>query len=80
MGGDLMVNQPVDTATEAHELISEAGEAIKASWEIIKAALRGMGGTSDISEVSSLVMLPRPPPARPSMGILEPPGPCISAK
>jgi hypothetical protein len=73
MGRDLVVNQPADTATEAHELVSEAGEAIKASRETIKAALRRMGAASDISEISSLVVPPRLPPARPSMGILAPP-------
>ncbi len=73
LGRDLMVNQPADTATEAHELISEAGEAIKANREIIKAVLGGLGAASDISEVSSLVMPPRPPPARPSMGNLVTP-------
>jgi hypothetical protein len=50
---DLVVNQSAATATEAHELVGEAGEAIKASREMIKAALRGMGAASDISEVSS---------------------------
>jgi hypothetical protein len=73
MGRDLMVNQPAATATEAHELVSEAGEAIKVSREMIKAALRGMGAASDISEISCLAGLPRPPPARPSMGNLAPP-------
>ncbi len=43
MGKDLVVGQPADTATEAHELVSEVGEAIKASRELIKAALRGLG-------------------------------------
>jgi cobalamin biosynthesis Mg chelatase CobN len=71
MGRDLVVNQP--TATEAHELVSEAGEAIKASQETITAALRGMGAASDISKISCLAGLPRPPPARPSMGNLAPP-------
>ncbi len=73
MGRDLVVNQPAATATEAHELVSEAGEAIKASRETITAALRGMGAVSDISEISCLAGLPRPPPARPSMGNLAPP-------
>jgi hypothetical protein len=73
MGRDLVVNQPAAIATEAHELVSEAGEAIKASRETIKAALRGMGAASDISEISCLAGLPRPPPARPSMGNLAPP-------
>ncbi len=73
MGRDLVVNQPAATATEAHELVGEAGEAIKASRETIKAALRGMGAASDISEISCLAGLPHPPPARPSMGNLAPP-------
>jgi hypothetical protein len=72
-GKDLVVNQPTATATEAHELVGKAGEAIKASREMIKAALRRMGAALDISEVSSLAGLPRPPPARPSMGNLVPP-------
>jgi hypothetical protein len=73
MGRDLVVNQPATTATEAHELVSEAGEAIKASRETIKAALRGIGAASDISEISCLAGIPRPPPARPTMGNLAPP-------
>jgi hypothetical protein len=73
MGRDLVVNQPAATATEAQELVSEAGEVIKASRETIKAALRGMGAASDISEISCLAGLPRPSPARPSMGNLAPP-------
>jgi hypothetical protein len=72
MGRDLVVNQPATAATEAHELVSEAGEAIKASRETIKAALRGMGAASDISEISCLAGVLRPPPARPAMGNLAP--------
>ncbi len=71
--GKVVVGQPGDTATEAHELVSEVGEAIKASRELIKAALRGMGAASDISEVSGLARLPQPPPVRPSLGDLAPP-------
>jgi hypothetical protein len=74
MGRDLMVNQPAATATEAHKLVIEAGEAIKANREIIKAAIRGLGAASDISEVSSLAVPPRPLPARPAMGNLAAPG------
>jgi hypothetical protein len=44
LGRDLMVNQPADTATEAHELVSEAGEAITANREIIKAPWRARSG------------------------------------
>ncbi len=58
MGRDLVVDQPADTATKAHELVSEAGEAIKASRDRIKAALRGMGAASDISKISGSAGLP----------------------
>jgi hypothetical protein len=69
----LVVGQPATIATEANELASEAGEAIRASRETIKAALRGMGAASDISEVSGPTGVPRQPPARPAMGSLVPP-------
>jgi hypothetical protein len=64
------VGQPASLATEAHELASEAGEAIRASREMIKAALRGMGAASDISEASGPTGALRPPPARPALGSL----------
>ncbi len=73
MNRGLVVNQPATIATEANELASEAGEAIRASRETIKAALRGLGVASDISEISCLAGAPRPPPARPAMGNLAPP-------
>jgi hypothetical protein len=73
MGRDLMVNQPAAMATEAHELVSAAEEAIKANRGIIKTALRGLGAASDISEASSLIAPPRPPPVRPTMGNLAAP-------
>jgi hypothetical protein len=69
----LVVGQPATIATEANELTSEAGEAIKTSRETIKAALRGMGAASDISEISRPIGAPRQPPARPAMGSLAPP-------
>ncbi len=69
MSRDLVVNQPATTATEAHELASEAGGA---SRETIKAVFRGMGAASDISEISCLAGVPRPPPVRPAMGNLAP--------
>jgi hypothetical protein len=56
---------------EAHELASEAEEAIKASQKTIKAALRGLGAASDISEAGSLDT--PPPPRRPTMGSLAAP-------
>ncbi len=73
MSRGLVVKQSATLAIEAHELASEAGEAIRASRETIKAALRGMGAASDISEISCLAGAPRPPPARPVMGNLAPP-------
>jgi hypothetical protein len=70
MNRSLMVGQPANLTTEAHELASEAGEAIKASKETIKAALRGMGVASNISEVSGPTRALRPPPVRPALGSL----------
>jgi hypothetical protein len=70
MDRSLVVDQPASLATEAHELASEAGEAIRASRKTIKAALRRMGAASDISEASGPTGAPRPPPARPALGIL----------
>ncbi len=69
----LVVGQPATIATEANELTSEAGEAIKTSRETIKVALRGMGAASDKSEISGPAGAPRLPPARPVMGSLAPP-------
>jgi hypothetical protein len=43
MNRSLVVGQPASLTTEAHKLAGEAGEAIRASREMIKAALRGMG-------------------------------------
>jgi hypothetical protein len=73
LGRELMVNQPVATATEAHELVSEAEEAIRVNQRTIKAPLRGLGVASDISEASSLNVLPPPPPLMPIMGNLAAP-------
>jgi hypothetical protein len=58
----LMVGQAASIATEANRLASDAGEAIKSSQETIKAALRGLGAASDISEVSGPTRVLRPPP------------------
>jgi hypothetical protein len=71
---NLAVGQHSGIATEATRLASEAGEAIKASRESIRTALREMGAASDISEASGPV---RPPPmasGRPAVGRLEPAG------
>ncbi len=67
----LMVGQAASIATEANRLASNAGEAIKSSWETIKAALRGLGAASDISEVSGPTSAPWPPPTRPVLGDLN---------
>jgi hypothetical protein len=49
----LMVGQVASIAIEATRLTSDAGEAIKSSREMIRAALRGLGAASDISEASA---------------------------
>jgi hypothetical protein len=67
----LMVGQAASIATEANRLASDAGEAIKSSRETIKAALRGLGVASDISEVSGPTRAQRPPPTRPVLGDLK---------
>ncbi len=76
LGKGLMVNQPPATAKEAHELISKAEEAIRSSQRTIKAALRGLGAASDISEASSLDV--PPPLQRPVMGSLAASPACAS--
>jgi hypothetical protein len=67
----LMVGQAASIATEANRLASRAGEAIKSSREMIKAALRGLGADSDISEISGPTRAQRPPPSRPVLGDLN---------
>ncbi len=67
----LMVGQAASIATEANRLASDAGEAIKSSREMIKAALRGLGSASDISEISGPTRAQRPPPTRPMLGDLN---------
>jgi hypothetical protein len=52
---NLAVGQPSGIATEATRLASEAGDAIRASREAIRAALREMGAASGISEASGPV-------------------------
>jgi hypothetical protein len=71
MSRSLMVGQSASLATEAHGLASDAGEVIKSSRETIKAALRGLGAASDISEVSGPTRALRPPPTRPVLGNLN---------
>jgi hypothetical protein len=66
----LMVGQAASVATEATRLANEAGEAIKSSRELIRAALRGLGVASDISEASGPTRAQRPPLTRPVLGDL----------
>jgi hypothetical protein len=66
----LMVGQAASLATEATRLADEAGEAIKSSRELRRAALRGLGVASDISEASGPTRGQRPPPTRPVLGDL----------
>jgi hypothetical protein len=70
----LMVRQSagIGVAMEAARLANEANDAIKSSRELIKAALRGMGAASDISEASGPTRTQRPPPTRPAMGDIDP--------
>jgi hypothetical protein len=69
---DLVVDQPADVAMEATRLASEACDAIKASRESIRAALRELGVASDISEAIGPVRAQLPPPGRPVMGSIDP--------
>jgi hypothetical protein len=72
----LMVNQQAGVAMEATWLAGEAGEAgdaIKSSRELIRAAQRGLGAASDVSEASGPTRTQRPPPpTRPVMGSIDP--------
>jgi hypothetical protein len=74
---DPMISQPPALAAEAHALASEAEEAIRAGQKVIKAALRGLGVASDISEAGSLDIVP--PPRRPTVGNLMAPPPLVQA-
>jgi hypothetical protein len=62
---DLIISQPPALAVEAQQLASKAEEAIRAGQKAIKAALRGLGVASDISEAGSLDITP--PPRRSTM-------------
>ncbi len=69
---DLAVDQSADVAVEATRLAGEACNAIKASRESIRVALRELGAASDISEVSGPTRTLPPPTARPAMGSMDP--------
>jgi hypothetical protein len=69
---DLVVDQPAGVAMEATWLAGEACNAIKASRDSIRAALRELGAASDISEASGPTRAQCPPSARPVMGNIDP--------
>jgi hypothetical protein len=62
LSSSLMVGQAASVAVEATRLANEAGEAIRASREMIRVALRGLGAASDISEASGPARAQWPPP------------------
>ncbi len=68
----LVMNQSAGVAKEASWLAGEACDAIKASREAIRAALRELGAASDISEVSGPTRAQWPPSARPVVGNIDP--------
>jgi hypothetical protein len=69
---DLVVGQPADVAMEATRLAGETCDAIKASWESIRAALRELGAALDIYEASGPIRAQLTPPMRPMMGNIDP--------
>ncbi len=78
---DLAVGQLADVAMEVTRLAGEACDAIKASQESIRAALRELGAASDISEASGPTRARPQQQERPAMGRLDPAGqlPSVSA-
>jgi hypothetical protein len=68
----LMMGQSAGVAMEATRLASEACDAIKASRESIRAALRGLGVASDIYEASGPTRALWPPTTRPTVGNADP--------
>jgi hypothetical protein len=71
-GKYLVINQPTGVAIEASRLAGEACDAIKASREAIRAALRELGAASDISEASGPTRAQWLPLARPVVGNIDP--------
>jgi hypothetical protein len=57
LGRALMLSQDPSLAAEAHELVKEAEEAIRAGQQKMGAPLRGIGAVSDISETGSVDLL-----------------------
>jgi hypothetical protein len=68
---DLVISQPMGVAMEVSRLAGEACDAIKASREAIRAALRELGAASDISEVSGPTRAQWLPSARPTVGNID---------
>ncbi len=68
----LMLDQSAGVAMEATWLTSEACDAIKASRESIRTALRGLGAASVISEASGPTGTRGPPTTRPVVGNIDP--------
>ncbi len=68
----LVLDQSAGVAAEASRLANEACDAIKASRESIRAALRGLGVASDISEASAPTGTRGPPLTRPIGGNTDP--------
>jgi hypothetical protein len=52
-----MLSQDPPLAAGAHELIGEAEEVIRTGQQRVRAALQGIGATSDISETGSVDLL-----------------------
>jgi hypothetical protein len=71
-GKDLVINQPTGMAMEASRLAGEVCDTIKASREVIRAALRELGAASDISEASGPTRAQWLPSARPVVGNIDP--------
>jgi hypothetical protein len=68
----LVLDQSAGVAEEASRLANEACNAIKASRESIRAALRELGAASDISEAGAPIGTRGPPPTRPAVGNIDP--------
>ncbi len=68
----LMTDQSASVAVEATRLAGEACDAIKASRELIRMALRELGAASDISEASCPTKARWPPSTRPAVGNINP--------
>jgi hypothetical protein len=53
LGRTLMLSQDPTLAASAHELVAEAEEALRVGQQRVRAALKRIGATSDISEIES---------------------------